>query len=238
MPLITVFGVRGSGKTTLIAGQIPDMKKPIIIVDILGNEKFDVPGAVHVDQIPEAINELAKSFEEPKHSQIIVLRTADYNAAIDWACAALRIAKGGTLVIDEGDAFDIPEAPCFDESVRYGRNWGVSMVVGCRRPAEISKNITANANKIYCFITHEPNDLKYFTPVFGDKADELLSLPQFHGIFIDYDKGQIGNFYIDEQGKIFHTKAESIYKKSATSPKSGNGAEPELEPRKLEENQK
>lgn len=228
MPLITVFGVRGSGKTTLIAGQIPDMKKPVVIIDVLGNEKFDFEGAVHVSETSQAIEEIAKSFEDPDHSQIIVLRTSDYNAAVDWISSALWTSKGGTLVIDEGDAFDIPEAPCFDEIIRYGRNRGVSIIVGCRRPAEISKNITANANKIYCFITHEPNDLKYFTPVFGEKADELLSLPQFHGIFIDYDKGMIGNFYIDEQGKIFHTKTESIYKDRVSEPDSS--VKPETSP--------
>lgn len=215
MPLITFFGVRGSGKTTAIVGQIPDMKKPIIIVDVFGNEKFDennLPDAIHVDSTPDAIDEIAKSFEDPEHPQIIVLRTADFNAAVDWVCSALWTAKGGTLVIDEGDAFRIPDAPCLNEAVRYGRNRGISIIVGCRRPAELSKNITANANKIYCFMTHEPNDLKYFVMVFGDYTDQLLTLPQFHGIFIDYDKGLKGKFYIDEQGKIYHSSSESLYK--------------------------
>lgn len=210
--------MRGSGKTTLIAGQVNDMKKPVVIIDVFGNPKFENENWIHTNSIPNCLNEIANSFEFEDHPQIIVLQPLDYNTAIDEISRALWVVKGGTIVIDEGDSFDISEAPCFDEIIRYGRNRGVSLIVGCRRPAEISKHITAGANRIYCFMTHEPNDLKYFASVFGEHTELLASLPPFNGLFIDYDNGVMGKFSIDADGKIYHHNSWTIHKQQTPEP--------------------
>lgn len=208
--VICFFGRRGSGKTTVIKGQLQDCKSPIIIIDYLGN--FQDPQYIQTKKISECIT-LLKDNLNRDDKLIINLQTHDYNLAADYLSAALWECKGGTLVLDEVDGIDMCDAPCFEQIIRYGRNAGpkngVHIITGCRRPAELSKNITAAANKFYCFQTHEPRDMDYFGELFGDRAWELLKMEPRTGLFLDYDLNQTGRFFVDPQGNIFHTSVES-----------------------------
>jgi len=212
--VICFFGRRGSGKTTVIKGQIQDLKPPIVIIDYLGN--FDEnPDFITTDKISECILKIREVYPKCSKSKkfVIVLKTWDYNLAADYISAALWECGGGTLVLDEVDGIDMHDAPCFEQLIRYGRNAGpndgVHIITGCRRPAELSKNITAAANKFYCFQTHEPRDMDYFGELFGDRAWELLKMEPHTGLFLDYDRNLIGRFRVDETGAIFHTEEEN-----------------------------
>lgn len=210
------FGKRGSGKTHTIKGQLQDLEGPVVVIDFLGNfTAYDpdnnpdgIKDAVEVDSDSEAIEKIEDYANNPEENpKIIIVQTFDPTMTVDFMCLALWEIEGGTLVLDETDAFDIHAAKNFDKVVRYGRNKNIHLITGVRRPAEIPKNITAAANKVYAFKTHEPRDVEYFEKtLFGQKAEELLILPDYSGIFIDYDKKIMGNFRVDEHGIIFHTK--------------------------------
>lgn len=202
---VCFFGKRGAGKTTAIGGQLQDCRPPVIILDILGN--FDNPEYFQCSKISDALQELNKQVREDRY-KIISLKTADPSLAVDYCSAALWENHGGTIILDEVDAFNISESPCFDQLIRYGRNENVSIITGCRRPAEISKNITAAANSIWALKTNEPRDCMYFEQIFGDRAYELMRLPNYHGVFIDYDLSELGLFRIDEGGRIFKLKSD------------------------------
>lgn len=224
--LTTVFGKRGSGKTTLIRALIesPETKKPIVIVDLLGNynpkvnndnneaENPNDPSWVLINEPALLIEELKKYVSDPKsHSGIIVAQSPDADRMLDYACAALWEIKGGTLVVDEADFVSLAECPCFDEAIRYGRNRGIDLITGCRRPAEISKNVTAGADLILCFTTHEPRDIEYFSKVLGkDFAERLPTLEKHHGIFIDYRDELQGVYKTDRFGRVFVVSEEKI----------------------------
>jgi hypothetical protein len=211
--VINFFGKRGSGKTTVIKGQLRDCRPPVVIIDILGN--FNDETYLQTKDIDHCILEIKDYYlkevsnETPKNP-IINLKTHDYNLAIDYISACLWEIKGGTLVLDEVDCFEFAEAPCFDQIIRYGRNHSVDIITGCRRPAELSRNITAAANKFYCFGTHEPRDIDYFQEIFGDRAIELMRCPKHTGLFLDYDKELTGRFVVDSAGNIIHAEEESI----------------------------
>ncbi len=206
--LICFFGKRGSGKTTTIRGQLKDCRPPVIILDVLGN--FQNPEFKNYSNISDAIDELNNQVEKDRF-QIISLQTADPNLSVDFISAALWELNGGTLILDEVDAFNISDSPCFDQLIRYGRNKNVSIITGCRRPAEVSRNITAAANQLWALKTNEPRDIDYFSStVFGEKSYELMRLPDWHGIYVDYDLGETGIFKIDERGKIFKLKSEKL----------------------------
>lgn len=205
--LTAVFGRRGSGKTTLIRALVPQLKKPVVILDVLGNfQGYEHEGKEWTDatSIAGALAEIKAYCQAPEnHGGIITLQTGDLDNAIDFLCSALWKIHGGTLVLDETDAFTICEAPCFDEAIRYGRNHGIDMVTGCRRPAEISKNITAAADRVYCFVTREPRDIDYYCEFLGDEiALQIPKLPPYHGIYSDFLEQKHGVFKTDIDGKI------------------------------------
>jgi hypothetical protein len=205
--LTAVFGRRGSGKTTMIRAMIPELKKPIVVIDVLGNfEGYEHDGQewTDVDTIQDALNEIKNYCENSKeHSGVIVVQSGNLDNAIDFICSALWKIEGGTLVIDEVDAFSFTDAPCYDEAIRYGRNRGIDVVTGCRRPAEISKQITAAADRVYCFVTREPRDIEYYREFLGDEiAFQIPKLPPYHGIYYDFLEQKHGVFKTDENGKI------------------------------------
>lgn len=203
-----VFGRRGSGKTTLIRAMIPQLKKPVVIIDVLGNfTGYEHEGKDWVDTetISGALEEMRAYCQDPgKHSGVIVVQTGDLDNAIDFLCSALWKIHGGTLVLDETDAFSIGQsAPCYDEAIRYGRNRGIDIVTGCRRPAEISKHITAAADRVYAFVTREPRDIEYYCDFLGDEiALQIPKLAPFHGVWVDFLTQENGTFKTDQDGKV------------------------------------
>jgi len=54
--------------------------------------------------------------------------------------------------------------------MRRGRHFGVAVVACTRRPAELSRNVTAFASDMYVFRTQEPRDLVYLTGYLGRDA--------------------------------------------------------------------
>lgn len=221
--LISVFGKRGSGKTTIIKGNINYFPGPVVIIDALGNfpkEKYPM----HFTSIKDCLNNMEYYAREIKQDprklkqldKIFVLQTPDVDSAVEIISAGLweiseKYGIGGTLVLDEVDMFSYTKGSCLDQLVRYGRNKNIHLLTGCRRPAELSRNFTAGANKVYIFRTQEPRDIDYFSSgLLGDRAEELLSLPSYSGILIDYDRNELCKFNIDIHGNINIIKTEPL----------------------------
>lgn len=205
----------------MIRTMIPELKPPIVVIDILGNfdpelksEKnkyINNPDWIFCDNTIDAIEEI-KEFksDEKNHPGIIIVQDADIDRCVDFMSAALWKINGGTLVIDECDAIRIADAPVFNELIRYGRNKGIDLITGCRRPAELDKNITAGADIIYCFTTHEIRDIDYFKKKFGDDFAEMLpQLPPYHGIYINYLENTTGQYKTDDKGRVVILTEES-----------------------------
>jgi len=213
--LVNIFGKRGAGKTHMIKRALMYCEPPIAVIDILGNFN-NIKNSYTTDSLSDALQNI-KDYnvynEASEHERnfmdevapITILTPSDPDEAIDFVSSLLWHEEGGTLVIDEADGFNIYNAPCYSELIRYGRNKGVHLLTGCRRPAELDRNITAGANTIYIFQTQEPRDIEYFSKTLIGKAqaERLKNLPEFHGLFINYDKKTIGIFKTDEQGDVF-----------------------------------
>lgn len=218
--LVNIFGKRGAGKTTMIRGALSECKGPVVVLDLLGNfaqpknEEGELipPFYQEFDSIAGGISAMRSWMSDPKEeNKIIVIQAKDPDLAIDFISKALWENHGGTLVIDEADGFSFTEAPNYDWVIRYGRNRGVDVLTGCRRPAEISRNITAGANRIYAFRTQEPRDIEYFKKTdFGDRAEELMRVEPYSGLYLDYDSQTFGRFKIDREGRVFILTSESV----------------------------
>lgn len=213
--LVNIFGKRGAGKTHMIKHTIPQCEAPVVVLDLLGN--FDeLPDAFQTDSIADALEEIKRYnyyqgasegerglMEEP--APIIVLQPQNADEAIEFVSSMMLEEEGGTLVLDEADAFEMSKDSAFNYLIRYGRNFGVHVLTGCRRPAELNRNITAGANCIYIFQTQEPRDIEYFakTLIGKEQAERLKNLPPHHGLFINYDTKTIGMFKTDDQGAVW-----------------------------------
>lgn len=220
--LVNIFGKRGAGKTHMIKRALLKCEPPVVVLDVLGNF-HDIPGTYQTESLPDALQKIKEYNEQQSMDEyqrglteeippVIVLQPMDASEAVDFVSALMWHEWGGTLVIDEADAFDIHQAPHFDYLIRYGRNHGVHILTGCRRPAEISRNITAGANALYIFQTQEPRDIEYFAKTLLGKqqAERLKNLPEFHGLFINYDKKTIGIFKTDQKGDVFILEEKNI----------------------------
>ena len=221
--LVNVFGKRGAGKTHMIKYALQQCEAPVVVLDLLGN--FDsIPNSYQTESTSDALQKI-KDFNEYQLAEenqrafmeeippIIVLQPQDPDEAIDFVSAMLWHEWGGTLVIDEADGFDVHRAPSFMYLIRYGRNHGVHLLTGCRRPAELNRNITAGANCIYIFQTQEPRDIEYFakTLLGKEQAQRLIYLPEHHGLFINYDKKTIGVFKTDEKGAVWILEEKNMH---------------------------
>lgn len=213
--VINCFGKRGSGKTTLIRGSLETFPGPVAIIDALGNFENDVPPENVATEVAEFIGMLERwtKSTDPKKNQkkAFVLLPHDPSTAVDFVSSALWHLEGGTLVLDETDMVEMSKAPCFDDLIRYGRNRRVHLVTGCRRPAEISRNITAAANRLYILKTQEPRDIEFYEKtLIGKKARTLMSLPDYHGLLVDYDKNEVSVFNFNQQGQIWISQTEKF----------------------------
>lgn len=216
--LFCIFGKRGSGKTHLISKNLETFPGPVAVVDVLGNfqiETEDDDGNLELlypttTSTAEFIGWL-ENWKPDDENKVFVLMPGEPSVSLDYVCAGLWELRGGTLVLDEVDAFKISEAPCFDQIIRYGRNYDINLITGCRRPAEISRNITAGANKVLIYQTQEPRDVDYFEEtVLGTEAQKLPTLLKFHGLIVDYDNGTTGEFAVDEAGQVLILNEKKI----------------------------
>lgn len=204
------FGKRGSGKTTLIRRDIQNLPKPVVIIDILGNfdpEKTDLGNDESwefTDVTSDAIFKIATYVKDKKSSGIIVVQPSQIEHCVNFICSTLVKIGGGTIVLDEGDAISMPAAPVLDDTIRYGRNKNVHLVFGCRRPAEIHRNVTAGADIAYILTTQEPRDIEYYCDFLESKeiAQQLPRLQPHHGIFRDFTNKKIGYFKAEIDGTI------------------------------------
>ena len=101
----------------------------------------------------------------------------------DVFCKFCYRAGSLTCVVDEINLFCRPSfcpTPLL-ELLRIGRHARVDLIFAARRPAEVARDLTAQADEIIAYKTIEPNDLKWFQDVCGKTfAEALPNLSEFH----------------------------------------------------------
>lgn len=95
------------------------------------------------------------------------------------------------LMIDEIDKVLDPRTGdgFFKNMINRGRHTQINIVATTIRYTDTQRSLTAQADVIISFHTHEPADVRYFRGYFGDLAEQLPTLPPYH--YIKYEKGQV-----------------------------------------------
>jgi len=185
--IITILGRPKTGKTSIISEIIEINKREdrlFLIYDLLGNFKqyytFD---GKHIKQITR--------FDTISHDEFFKLAYDTKNCTcffdeIDIACNAHKIDEALFKIIN------------------YGRNvnFNVSLISAARRPARVSRDLTAASSKFIILRCREPADLKYLSEqVSPDVVTIVQNLKLFQYIVYDLDED-----FEPENVKIYNTK--------------------------------
>lgn len=184
-PITCILGKRGSGKSTLLKELVKKGGyKRVIVVDTLGEHGE----GRRIVRTPTGL--------------IGAVKTKAFNVAVQfvkategfrWACDVAYAVGDLALVVEEADfyitAWRAPE--CFEKLVRYGRHRGVEMICVSRRPPDLWRNLTANADYLCVFRTTEPRDIRYLQEFMGEAALRLKVIKEFE--YLRWHNGEVSH---------------------------------------------
>ena len=186
--VILVYGQRGAGKTWWLRRHLRRTRR-LLVVDVtddyrgLGLDTLDswrTAGAAMagrawrlrlVGDLRHAGREAFAQNAEPEG----LARLGPGAAWLAWA------ARDCVLVLDELAYWCTPDFTPGPLRLiaSYGRHRGVSLLGTSRRPAEISRHLSAMADVIVAYRTTEPRDVAYLRTVMGSDANRLPTLARY-----------------------------------------------------------
>ena|SRR3990170_5803346 len=153
--ILTILGMKGSGKTTLTKQIITEHSR-VVILD--ANGEYDAARVVWGFQ--ECVNALVE--HEHKRSFRLSLRCYRVKETLRLMGLCYHF-KDAWIVIDEASLYCSPVSIPDEVSrlVRFGRHRRLSLIFVARRASEIPRDITANSDLLITFKQTEPRDLLY-----------------------------------------------------------------------------
>jgi len=82
-------------------------------------------------------------------------------------------------------------SPDFIDLVNFGRNKGISLICTAKRPAQVNRELTAQADIIVSFRQDEPLDIEYLQDFCGKDVGRLVTKLTEHQWEIVYPPGAI-----------------------------------------------
>ena len=182
--VIVINGMTGSGKSTWLARYLENTRRYVFYDTLCESleagspySKIQAPGFDHPTLLLERLkarcnSEFLDAVFRPKTDSLFPI-----------FCRLAGAVGNLTVAIEELDvhcnAHFIP--PEFERLIKYGRHQKISLVAVARRPAEISRLYTSQANRYVIFRQIEENDISHWRKMFGDVALRLKELePGYH----------------------------------------------------------
>lgn len=172
-----ILGRRGTGKTTVARFLLKD-KLSFVVFDVF--HEYNLPGSKIFTEFSAWLDEM--EIRGAWGRDVLRVEDSDFPAVSQMV---FRIG-GVSFLVEETDLFCNPYQiePFLSRLIRHGRHKSVDMICVSRRPAELSRHLTANADTLFISRFVEPNDRQYLQS-YGIDLAQLDSLPEFH--FLKYD---------------------------------------------------
>jgi len=171
---VAIFGITGSGKTTLTA-QVASVFPRRIVFDRLGEHQADTPTARSYD-------EFAALYREHHELNAFTIRirpragiSADELQEMADAIVALVYqvesynSRGLAIIFEEAWLYAPLHylAPWLQETILTGRHYRISVVANSQRPAHVNKALISQARHVFVGQFFEYRDRKYYEETFG-----------------------------------------------------------------------
>lgn len=171
-----VFGVKGSGKTTLTQ-EIARTFPRVLVFDTVG-QYDEALGAQVVVGLGPGASAMVKASTRDRF--FLSLRSRE----TDELLALMEVAyeMPDTLVIvEEASFFCSPSHLPFQLSqlVRLGRHRRISQIYVAQRPSEVHRAITAQADLVVTFRQQEDRDLAFLKGRFGPRVEQVRTLSAY-----------------------------------------------------------
>lgn len=175
-----ILGRKGQGKTTLTKKIISD--KNFIVLDVLGEYEFE-----NISNIKTLINRLSEIIDKQDNFQISIKIQSDkileIVANILWIFAKYY-KKEWWLVCEEASIYARNNSNTkILDFAKYGRHFKVNQIYITRNTAEISKQITSQADLIISFNQNEPRHLDVLKQ-YGFDINKVQNLKKGEFIFV------------------------------------------------------
>ncbi len=164
-----IMGQKGSGKTQFVIRHIIPRYKRVVILDSLGEYR---------NFVTQDIKSFYQALEANLDREVF---TICYRPLDKQPEAFFEIVESLTdilIVVEEADFYCSPHY--INEHlmylIKYGRHFTQNLVLVSRRPAEVSRQVTAQSDVVISFRQTEPNDIDYFKKV----SATAINLPQLH----------------------------------------------------------
>lgn len=176
--VFVILGRKGSGKSFLAAEIIEEYPRAIILDSLA-----EYSGDVVTDGLPDSVREILKRKDKPRFR--IVCRVLDKEHCEKLMRLIYEIPNT-LFVIEETSMYCSPTYLPEDLSrlIQYGRHREISLMFISRRPAELNRNLTAQADLVVTFQQQEPRDVQYLRGILGKEADQIVGLQPYQFIMM------------------------------------------------------
>lgn len=127
------------------------------------------------------------------HANLHVFPSSEYT--LEEVCAIALELGDCVVVADEIDQetdskAGLKRGTSIHTVINYGRHHNVALLWGCRRTADIPRALTANTNKLFVLLTHEPGDLDWLEAKTGDEHVVERAASQAQGDWFLWEAGR------------------------------------------------
>ncbi len=191
-PIVVLYlGRRGTGKTRIMQATAPLFapRKALLIVSPLGTLKARMP-------------------DLPWYQ----ISVRDKKAIDDLFSGWLRDGVERFVLVDEGDELTAANAAgtaggfvsqAVYDYINYGREQGLGIGISSRRPSNIAKDITANANLVFVANTTDPYALDYYRAWMQDPSRPKIDFRAICQVLPTVDTHGYSVFMVWEPGRKF-----------------------------------